>query len=69
MTKKTLLTLSSYINLFLLAYMAYATYTTNATLNAGGKVYTIELECDNFKITTPRDLLLAEFILKERKSV
>ena len=37
--------------------------------NAGGKVYTIELECDNFKITTPRDLLLAELILKERKSV
>ena len=39
MTKKTLLTLSGYINLFILAYMAYATYTTQGMLNAGAKVH------------------------------
>lgn len=39
MTKKTLLTLSSYINLFLLAYMAYVTYTTQVALNAGEKIH------------------------------
>ena len=36
---------------------------------AGGVVYTVDLECDNFKITTPRDILLAELILKERNNV
>ena len=37
--------------------------------SAGGTVYTVDLECDNFKITTPRDLVLAELILKERGNV
>ena len=34
---------------------------------AGGSVYTVELECNNFKITTSRDLMLAELVLKERE--
>ena len=37
--------------------------------NAGGRIYTVDLECDNFKITTPRDLILAELIIKERGNV
>jgi hypothetical protein len=37
-TKKTLLTLSGYINL-LPTYMAYATYTTRGMLNVGAKVH------------------------------
>ena len=36
---------------------------------AGGRVYTVDVGCDNFKITTPRDLLLAELGLKERSTV
>lgn len=55
MTKKTLLTLSSYINLFLLAYMAYATYTTQATLNAGGKVHGVGAA---FSMLNPQMIML-----------
>lgn len=36
---------------------------------AGGRVHTVDVGCDNFKITTPRDLLLAELVLKERSNV
>lgn len=35
----------------------------------GGSIYTVDVGGDNIKITEPRDLLLAELILKERKNV
>jgi len=35
----------------------------------GGRVYTVDIGGDNIKITEPKDLLLAELILKERKNV
>ena len=37
--------------------------------SAGGRICTVDPECDNFKITTPRDLILAELIIKERENV
>ena len=35
----------------------------------GGNVCTVDIGRDNIKITEPRDILLAEFILKERENV
>ena len=35
----------------------------------GGRVYTVDVGADNIKITEPRDILLAELILKEREDV
>lgn len=36
---------------------------------SGGYVYTVDVGADNIKITEPRDILLAELILKERENV
>lgn len=36
---------------------------------AGGRIHTVDIGRDNIKITEPRDLLLAELILKERGNV
>ena len=36
---------------------------------SGGDIHTVGVGCDNFKITTPRDVLLAELVLKERNNV
>ena len=36
---------------------------------AGGRVFTVDVDSDNIKITEPRDILLAELILKERENV
>ena len=37
--------------------------------HSGGRVYTVDVGVDNIKITEPRDILLAELILKERENV
>ena len=37
--------------------------------SVGGRIYTVDIGRDNIKITEPRDILLAELILKERGNV
>ena len=50
--------------------MSGADFTDDAGLvrAAGGTVKMVLCQCDNFKITTPRDAALAEMILSRRKS-
>ena len=59
------------MNAFASADLINKEYTDDNMLyeNAGGRICTVDIGRDNIKITEPRDILLAELILKERGNV